>query len=141
MTILKKTPLYDEHVKLGAKIVEFGGWEMPVYYSNVIEEHITTRMKAGLFDICHMGEIFVEGKDAFKLVQKLITKDLNKLENGKAFYSCICNENGMVMDDLFVYRFNENKFMVVVNASNTEKDLKWFLKHKDFFDGLLYLGS
>ncbi|MBU0627857.1 MAG: glycine cleavage system aminomethyltransferase GcvT [Nanoarchaeota archaeon] len=133
---LKKTPLYEEHVKLGAKIVEFGGWEMPVFYSNVIDEHITTRTKAGLFDICHMGEIFVEGKDAFNLIQKLITNDLSKLSDGKCFYSVICLENGGVIDDLFVYRFNDEQFMIVVNAGNIEKDFKWFLKHKDFFDNV-----
>ena len=131
---LKKTPLYKEHIKLGAKIVEFGGWEMPVYYSNVIEEHITTRATAGLFDICHMGEIFVEGRDAFKLIQKLITNDLSRLENGNCFYSVICLENGGVIDDLFVYKIDEHKFMIVVNAGNIEKDFKWFLKHKEFFD-------
>ncbi len=131
---LRRTPLYEEHIKLGAKIVEFGGWEMPVYYSNVIEEHITTREKAGLFDICHMGEFIVEGKDAFKLVQRLITNDLNKLDDGNAFYSCMCLENGGIIDDLFVYRFNQNKFMIVANAANVEKDFKWFLKHKDFFE-------
>jgi len=126
--------LYEEHVKLGAKIIDFGGWEMPVYYSNVIEEHLNVRSNAGLFDICHMGELFVEGKDAFEFIQKLITNDLSKLEDGKAVYSCMCLENGGIVDDLLVYRFNENKFMIVMNAVNIEKDFKWFLKHKDFFD-------
>jgi len=130
---LKKTPLHEAHVKLGAKMVEFNGWIMPVYYSNVIDEHVTTRTKVGLFDICHMGEIFVEGKDAFKLVQKVITNDLSKLVDGKAFYSAICMENGGVVDDLLVYRFNMEKFMVVVNAGNIKKDFNWFLKHKGDF--------
>jgi aminomethyltransferase len=134
MEELKKTPLYEEHIKLGAKLIEFGGWDMPVYYSSVISEHLNVREKAGIFDICHMGEFFIEGKDAFKLIQKIITNDLMKLEDGKAFYSSICLENGGVIDDLFVYRFNENKFMVVVNASNIEKDLKQFLEHKDGMD-------
>lgn len=134
MEELKKTPLYDSHVKLGAKMVEFGGWEMPVYYSNVIEEHINVRENCGLFDICHMGEFFVEGNMAFALIQKLITNDLGKLTDGQAFYSSMCNEKGGVMDDLFVYRFNSNKFMVVVNAANVEKDFNWFLRHKDLFD-------
>lgn len=138
---LKRTPLYKEHIKLGAKMVEFGGWEMPVYYSNVIEEHINVREKAGLFDICHMGEIFIEGKDAFKLVQKLITNDLNKLTDGNAFYSSICSENGGVVDDLFVYRFNKNKFMLVVNASNIGKDFKWVLGHKDFFEDAIVINK
>ncbi len=130
MGALKKTPLYDLHVKLGARMVEFGGWEMPVYYSNVIEEHLNVREKAGIFDVCHMGEFFIEGSDAFKLVQKLVTNDLGRLEDGKAFYSSMCLENGGIIDDLFVYRFNENKFMVVVNAVNVEKDFKWILEHK-----------
>ncbi len=131
---LKKTPLYEEHLKLGAKIIDFNGWLTPVYYSNVIDEHITTRIKAGLFDVCHMGEFFIEGNDAFKLIQKLITNDLNMLLDGKALYSSMCSENGGIIDDLLVYRFNQNKFMVVVNAINIEKDFRWFLKHKDFFE-------
>jgi len=137
MARLRKTPLYREHINLGAKVIEFGGWEMPVYYTNVIDEHITTRTKAGLFDICHMGEFFIEGNDAFKLIQNVITNDLGKLGDGKAFYSVICSESGGVIDDLFVYRFNENKFMIVVNASNIEKDFKWFLKQKNFFTNVL----
>ena len=131
---LKKTPLYDEHVKLGAKIVEFGGWSMPVYYSTLIDEHLTTRAKAGLFDICHMGEFFIEGKDAFKLIQGVITNDLSKLSDGKAFYSCICLENGGVADDLFVYRFNSEKFMIVVNAGNIDKDFRIFSGPKGGLD-------
>src|SRR3989344_1456723 len=119
---MKKTALYEEHLKLGAKIVDFEGWLMPVFYSNVIDEHITTRTKSGLFDICHMGEIFVEGRDAFRLIQKLITNDLNRLENGKCFYSVICLEKGGVIDDPFVYKFSDEKFMIVVNAGNIEKD-------------------
>jgi len=119
---------------LGGKIIEFNNWEMPVYYTNVIDEHLTTRSKAGLFDTCHMGIFFVEGKDSFKFVQKLITKDLNKLVDGKAFYSAICLDNGGVVDDSIVYRFNHNKFMIVVNAGDIEGDFKWFLKHKDSFD-------
>jgi len=114
--------------------VEFGGWDMPVYYTNVIDEHITTRTKAGLFDISHMGEFFIEGKDSFDFIQKIITNDLNKLIDGKALYSCICLENGGVIDDLFVYRFNQNKFMLVVNAANIDKDFNWLLKNKAQFN-------
>jgi len=138
---LKKTPLFDEHVKLGAKIVEFGGWEMPVYYSNVIDEHNATRNAAGLFDICHMGEFFVEGKYAFDFLQKVITNDLGKLEDGKAFYTVMCLENGGVIDDLFVYRFNKNRFMLVVNAGNIEKDFKWLMSYKDFFEDVVLLDK
>ena len=138
---IMKTPLYDEHVKLGAKVIDFNGWLMPVYYTSVIDEHINTRERAGLFDICHMGEFIVEGNDAFRLIQKIITNDLQILEDGKAFYSSMCLENGGIIDDLFVYRFNKNKFMVVVNAGNIEKDFKWFLKHKDFFDDVAVINK
>lgn len=138
---LNKTPLYKEHIKLGAKLVEFGGWKMPVYYSNVIEEHLNVREEAGIFDTCHMGEFVIEGNDAFELVQKLITNDLNKLGDRKVFYSSMCLENGGIVDDLLVYRFNENKFMIVVNAINVEKDFKWILKHKDFFDDAIIINK
>jgi len=91
---LKKTILYDEHEKLGAKIIEFSNWMMPVYYTTVIDEHNTTRNSAGLFDISHMGEFIIKGSDAFKFIQKLITNDLNKITKGKAFYAAMCYENG-----------------------------------------------
>jgi len=122
---MNKTPLYEEHIKLGARIVEFGGWLMPVFYTNVIEEHIATRTKAGLFDICHMGEIEITGKDAFNLIQKLITNDLGKLPKNKAFYTVMCNEKGTIIDDLFVYCFSKECYMLVVNASTKDKDLNW----------------
>ena len=93
---MKKTPLYEQHIKLGARMVEFGGWLMPVFYTNVIDEHIATRTRAGLFDICHMGEIEITGNDSFSLIQKLITNDLVKLAKNKAFYSVMCNEKGTV---------------------------------------------
>jgi aminomethyltransferase len=130
----KKTPLYDEHAKLGARIIDFNGWLMPVYYSNVIEEHNTVRRDAGMFDTCHMGEFFIEGKDAFSLVQMLITNDLGRLSDGKAFYTQMCYENGGIVDDLFVYRFNQNKYMLVVNAGNVEKDFSWIIGKKGVFD-------
>ena len=131
---MKKTPLYDKHVELGARIVEFGGWEMPVFYTTVIDEHIITRTKAGLFDICHMGEFIVKGKDAFKFLQFVLTNDLNKLVDGKAFYSALCNEQGGVVDDLFVYRLSETEYMLVVNAGNIEKDFLWLKKNLNDFD-------
>ncbi len=111
-------------------MVEFSSWEMPVYYTTPIDEHLTVRDKAGLFDICHMGELFIKGRDAFSLIQKLITKDLDKLEDGMAFYSAMCLENGGIIDDLLVYQFNKNKFMLVVNAANAKKDFDWILKNK-----------
>jgi aminomethyltransferase len=121
-------------LKLGAKIIEFGGWDMPVYYSNVIDEHLTTRSKSGLFDICHMGEFFIEGKHVLDFLQKILAKDVNKLLDGKAFYTVMCNEKGGIIDDLLAYRFNQNKFMLVVNAANIEKDFRWLLGQKSFFD-------
>jgi len=129
-----KTPLYEKHKELGAKIVDFAGWDMPVYYSSVIDEHVTTRTKAGLFDISHMGEIFVRGKNAASFLQKILTNDIENLSDGKAFYSCMCTESGGVVDDLFVYRFSSSKYMLVVNASNIQKDFEWLLKKKEFFE-------
>jgi len=126
----KRTPLYDEHVKSGGKIVEFGGFEMPVQYKGIIEEHNTVREQAGLFDVSHMGEIEVKGPDAKKFIQKLITNDLEKIEPGKVLYSPICYENGGTVDDLLVYCFNWEHFWLVVNASNTEKDWQWFNEQK-----------
>ncbi len=131
---MSKTPLYETHLKLGAKIIEFGGWLMPVQYTNVIDEHITTRTKAGLFDISHMGEFFISGSDAFNLIQKIITNDLNKISENKALYTTMCYDNGTTVDDLFVYCYNNNKYMLVVNAANIEKDLEWIKKHASGLD-------
>src|SRR3989338_1247609 len=114
MLILKKTALYDEHVKLGAKIVEFGGWLMAVQYSNVIDEHSATRTKAGLFDICHMGEVFVRGPDALEFLQHIASNDISKIESGKSAYSVMCNLKGGVVDDIFVYCFSDDSYLVVV---------------------------
>src|SRR3989338_2864163 len=124
-----RTPLYSEHTALGARLVEFGGWDMPVCYSTITDEHNNVRKNAGLFDICHMGEIFVEGNGSIDFLQKIITNDLNKLSSGKAFYTCMCNDSGGVLDDLFVYKFNDDKFMMVVNAANIEKDFNWLASH------------
>ena len=107
---------------------------MPVFYTNVIEEHIATRTKAGLFDICHMGEFLIEGKDAAAFLQKVITNDIGKLPVGKAFYSVMCHEDGGIVDDIFIYKVKDVKFMMVVNASNIDKDFKWLMQHKSFLD-------
>lgn len=115
-------------------MVDFTGWCMPVQYTNVIEEHTTTRTKAGLFDICHMGEFIVKGPDSVSFLQKLLTNDLNKLYPGKAIYSLMCCEKGTVMDDLFIYQLKENEFMIVVNAGTIEKDFNWLEKHSSGFD-------
>lgn len=126
----KRTPLYEEHVKLGAKIVEFAGWEMPVSYTGVIDEHKAVRSSAGIFDVSHMGQIEFAGPDAEKYLQSITTNDLHRIHDGKAQYSILCNERGTVIDDIIIYRFSPERFMLVVNASNASKDFDWFMKNK-----------
>jgi len=129
-TNLKKTPLNKAHRELGGKMVDFGGWEMPVQYTaGVISEHLQTRLHSGLFDVSHMGEFYVEGEDAIKFVDKLTTNDVTKLVDGQAHYSAFTYENGTVVDDLLVYRFDEGKLLLVVNAGTTEKDWDWITTH------------
>ena len=126
MENLKKTPLNKSHRDLGGKMVDFGGWDMPVQYSaGVITEHLRTREHSGLFDVSHMGEFYVEGEDAIKFVNRLTTNDVAKLVDGQAHYSAFTREDGTVVDDLLVYRFDEGKLLLVVNAGTTEKDWDW----------------
>ena len=125
MTKIKKTPLFETHQKLGAKMISFAGFEMPVRYSSDIEEHIAVRQAAGLFDISHMGEFLVKGENALSFIQKVSANDASKLEDGQAQYSYLPNSKGGVIDDLLVYRLNEKKYMLVVNASNIQKDWNW----------------
>lgn len=128
---LKKTPLNAVHRVLGGKMVDFGGWDMPVQYpSGVIGEHLATRTRAGLFDVSHMGEIWVEGPDAVAFVNRLTTNDAARLIDGQAHYSALTNERGGVVDDLLVYRFGPEKLLLVVNAATTDKDWKWITDHK-----------
>ncbi|MDR3543549.1 MAG: glycine cleavage system aminomethyltransferase GcvT [Desulfosporosinus sp.] len=134
MVELKRTPLYEEHRSAKAKLIDFGGWELPVQYSGVIEEHQTVRTKAGLFDVSHMGEIVVDGKEALEFVQMLITNDVRKLEDGKILYSPMCYPDGGIVDDLLVYRYDTTHFFLVVNASNTDKDFSWMLELSKSFD-------
>ncbi len=122
---MNKTPLYSRHVALGARIIDFGGWAMPVQYSNVIEEHLTTRKAAGLFDICHMGEIDVGGPGAFDFLQYVLTRDLTGQKAGQMKLAVLANEAGGIMDDLTVYFFGENRYRLVTNAATKEKDLRW----------------
>ncbi len=127
MAEAKRTPLYEEHKASKAKLIDFGGWEMPVQYAGVIEEHQTVRTKAGLFDVSHMGEINVYGKEALGFVQNLITNDASRLGDGEILYSPMCYPDGGVVDDLLVYRYDSEHFFLVVNASNTDKDYTWML--------------
>jgi len=127
--MLRRTPLFDEHVKLGAKIVPFGGFEMPLQYSSIIEEHRWVRKSVGIFDVSHMGEIIIKGPDALEFVSYITSNDPSKLEIMEAQYSALPTEKGTIVDDLLVYRL-EDHFMLVVNASNIEKDFNWILNHK-----------
>jgi aminomethyltransferase len=129
MEDLKKTPLNRVHRELGGRMVDFGGWDMPVQYSGVIAEHLRTREHSGLFDVSHMGEFWVEGEDAIEFVNRLTTNDVAKLVDGQAQYSALTRENGTVVDDLLVYRFDQGKLLLVVNASTTEKDWDWITSH------------
>lgn len=130
---LFRTHLYDEHVKLGAKIVPFAGWDMPVQYKGVKDEVLAVRNHVGVFDVSHMGEFFVEGKDAEAFVDSIVTNDILNAASGKAIYSPLCRENGTVVDDLIVYKLAPGKVMICVNASNIDKDFEWMKsKHKGF---------
>jgi aminomethyltransferase len=125
----KKIPLNDLHVKLGGKMVPFGGFIMPVRYSSDIEEHMTVRNGVGVFDVSHMGEFKVEGPHALDLIQRITSNDASKLVDGQAQYTCLPNEQGGIVDDLIVYKIKDNDYFIVVNASNIEKDFNWFSKY------------
>ncbi len=127
---MKKTPLYDNHVKLNGKIIDFGGWMLPVQYEGIIKEHNQVRNNAGLFDVSHMGEVTAKGTGAEKFIQNLITNDISGLENFQIIYSPMCYEDGGTVDDLIVYKFSSEDFLIVVNAANTDKDFEWMLKNK-----------
>lgn len=127
----KKTPLYQKHVDLKGKIVPFAGFLLPVQYAGMglVKEHLAVRNNVGLFDVSHMGEIIIEGKDAFPNVQNLFTNDFSGMVTGQIKYTLLCNEQGGIIDDLIVYKYNDEKFMAVVNASNIEKDFTWITDH------------
>ena len=122
---LKKTPLNQLEKELGGKMVDFGGWELPVQYTGIIEEHEAVRTKAGVFDVSHMGEVIVRGPQAAELLQKTTSNDVTKLEDGRAQYTGLLYPNGGFVDDILIYRNNPNDYFVVVNASNTDKDYEW----------------
>jgi aminomethyltransferase len=127
---LKKTPLFDIYSKYGGKTIDFGGWELPVQFSSIKEEHIAVRENAGLFDVSHMGEIVVKGEQSLEFLQGILTNDISRLTPGKIIYTLMCYENGTVVDDLLVYMLAIDEYLLVVNASNIEKDFEWINSHK-----------
>lgn len=130
--MLKRTPLYEMHKKAGARLVEFGGWEMPVQYKGVMHEHGVVRSGVGLFDVSHMGEIFVTGQKAEEFINFVITNNIQKIKDGQCQYTVACYEDGGVVDDFIVYRFSFDKYLVVANASNIEKDYEWLVANNRF---------
>ncbi len=135
MSELKRTPLYDAHVALGATMVDFGGWEMPIQYpAGIITEHLNDRKGCGIFDVSHMGRLIVEGPQRAAFLQKVLTSNVAKLVPGRAQYCIIANENGGAVDDAYLYMFEEDKYMLIVNASNTDKDLAHFAQYLPDYD-------
>ena len=131
---LKHTPLYNFHKELGAKIFPFAGWNMPVQYRGLIQEHLAVRKSCGIFDVSHMGEVEIVGKDAESFLQILIPNDVTKLQDESVLYSLMCSENGGVIDDLLVYRITQDRYMLCINASNTKKDFEWIIQNSKGFD-------
>lgn len=134
----KRTSLYEEHKKLEAKMTSFAGWEMPLQYSSVKEEHLTVRTKVGIFDVSHMGQVFITGKNSLDFLQNLVPKDLSQIKEGKAIYSMLVKEDGGIIDDLIIYRLSsdnkEYKFMLIINASRIKEDLNRLLEKKHGYD-------
>ncbi|MCB0360588.1 MAG: glycine cleavage system aminomethyltransferase GcvT, partial [Bdellovibrionales bacterium] len=130
MTELRRTPLFHEHQALGGKFVEFGGWEMPVQYSGLVDEHVAVRNAVGLFDVSHMGEIEVHGPKALDYLQYVTSNDVAKLTPGRAQYSLLTNERGGVVDDIIVYMLEPERYLLCVNAANAAKDLSWLRSHE-----------
>ncbi len=128
--MLLRTPLHDRHVALGARMVPFAGWEMPVQYEGVIAEHRAVRADCGVFDVSHMGEFEVEGPRATALLQATLSNDLDKIGPGQAQYTLLTNDRGGIIDDLIVYRLDDFRFLLIVNAANTETDLHWLKEHE-----------
>jgi len=130
---MKNTPFTPFHIALGARMVPFAGYNMPVEYYGITEEHITVREKLGVFDVSHMGEFYVTGPDAFDFLQHITSNDLSHLYDGKVQYSCFPNGKGGIVDDLLVYKFNDKKYLLVVNAANIDKDWNWCVRHASEF--------
>ena len=134
MDNLKKTSLFGHYESYGGKIIDFAGWALPVQFAGIMEEHRAVREAAGLFDVSHMGEITVKGREAKEFINTLITNDVSKLIDNQVLYTMMCYENGGVVDDLLVYRYSEDSYLLVVNASNIEKDYQWILSQRGSFD-------
>lgn len=134
LTEIKSTPLAQVHIDLGAKMVPFAGFKMPIQYSSLVDEHHSVRKSVGVFDVSHMGEFMIEGPEALDLIQYVISNDASQLEAGQAQYACLPNGNGGIVDDLLVYKLDDNneRYMLVVNASNIDKDYEWILKNNRF---------
>jgi aminomethyltransferase len=135
---LARTPLYDRHVAAGARLVPFAGWEMPVQYAGIREEHVAVRTGAGIFDVSHMGEVETTGPGAEAFLQHVLSNDVSRLAPGGAQYSVLCREDGGVLDDLFTYKLDGDRFLTVTNASNHVRDLEWMQAHADGFDVQLH---
>jgi len=131
---LVKTCLHDRHVKLGALMSPFGGFDMPIQYKDIITEHNAVRHNVGVFDVSHMGEVRISGPDAFRYVQHIFVNDVTGAADGQIFYGMMCYENGGTVDDLLVYKVNDNEYFLVINASNIDKDVKWIFDHADGYD-------
>jgi aminomethyltransferase len=134
---LKRTPLYERHAEAGAKLVPFAGWEMPVTYEGIRPEHFAVRTHAGIFDVSHMGEVETEGPGALAFLQRVLSNDVSAIEIGGAQYSCLTNEDGGVIDDLFTYRLGHDRYLTVTNAANHETDLRWLGRHGGGFDAAI----
>src|SRR5881227_4126739 len=131
---LRRTALYDRHEAAGARIVPFAGWEMPVQYEGIRQEHVNVRTNAGLFDVSHMGEIETSGPQAEEFLQRVLSNDVTKIADRGAQYSVLCNEDGGVIDDLFTYRLPKGRYLTVTNAANHAKDLAWFQEQAAEYD-------
>src|SRR5437773_7691084 len=125
---MKRTALYAAHQKLGGKLIEFGGWEMPVQYTSITEEHLAVRNAAGVFDISHMGEVLIRGPGAEDFLNQTLTNDVRKLSVGQGQYTLMCQESGGVVDDLYAYRLEPDTFLLIINASRIDEDVGWLQK-------------
>src|SRR5450432_578652 len=139
--MLKRTALFSAHQKLGAKLIDFGGWEMPVQYTSITDEHLAVRNAAGIFDISHMGEVTVSGAGAEAFLNSVLTNDICKLASGDGQYTLMCNERGGVIDDLYAYKLSVGVYFLIINASRIEPDVTWMQMQAAKFSGELKLSD